>query len=431
MPSGPQPSRTHYDILGVSRTASAEEIKKRFRELARTLHPDVNPNDPNASQKFAEVTTAYKTLSDTLSRSTYDAELSLVERRAQAAQARAGGATSTATYATQAPRPNPPGATPPPKAAAPSPGDEAARLVGLARVAISQHRFVDARDRAQRSLQIRRTAEGYEVLGDVYRLQGRSEDAINMYTMSLQLNPRNGPLMERLQRLARTSTTTRRPERRYDMNSDSPYPTASSNGASAPPRTNYVSDSAYARSMGASVADARRPLAVMLTAVFGYGIAFLMLLYLAMFGNEAPRGVGPIPIPLVSRWSETLIAVLVGSGAALGVTMSLTGAIRRLDDEMIFRRAGSGFVPPMGPIVILLSLASFWAAAILHLLFSMLQEVRTAGTLRVFGAVTIVVVLAGLFYDAQGRVQIFLFGGNVVFLSFLFGWFMGDLFRTD
>ena len=52
-----------YDVLGVDTEASAEEIKKAYRKLARELHPDLNP-DPVAAEKFKEVTTAYETLSD-------------------------------------------------------------------------------------------------------------------------------------------------------------------------------------------------------------------------------------------------------------------------------------------------------------------------------------------------------------------------------
>ncbi|MGI9144099.1 MAG: DnaJ domain-containing protein, partial [Candidatus Planktophila sp.] len=47
----------HYDLLGVSRDASADEIKRAYRKLARELHPDVNP-DPATQEKFKEVTAA-------------------------------------------------------------------------------------------------------------------------------------------------------------------------------------------------------------------------------------------------------------------------------------------------------------------------------------------------------------------------------------
>ncbi len=62
----------YYDILGVSRDASSDEIKKAFRRLARTLHPDVNSHDPEAEAKFKEAAEAYEVLSDSERRATYD-----------------------------------------------------------------------------------------------------------------------------------------------------------------------------------------------------------------------------------------------------------------------------------------------------------------------------------------------------------------------
>ena len=61
----------HYDVLGVSRDSSADEIKRAYRKLARELHPDVNP-DPHTQEKFKEVTAAYETLSDPQKRQVYD-----------------------------------------------------------------------------------------------------------------------------------------------------------------------------------------------------------------------------------------------------------------------------------------------------------------------------------------------------------------------
>ncbi|MCL1630425.1 molecular chaperone DnaJ [Sporolactobacillus sp. CPB3-1] len=63
--------RDYYEILGVSKDASKDEIKKAFRKLARKYHPDVN-KDPDAPQKFKEVTKAYETLSDPQKRAQYD-----------------------------------------------------------------------------------------------------------------------------------------------------------------------------------------------------------------------------------------------------------------------------------------------------------------------------------------------------------------------
>lgn len=64
--------RDYYEVLGVSRDASTEEIKKAYRSLARKYHPDANRNDPNAAEKFKEVAEAYAVLSDANRRAQYD-----------------------------------------------------------------------------------------------------------------------------------------------------------------------------------------------------------------------------------------------------------------------------------------------------------------------------------------------------------------------
>jgi curved DNA-binding protein len=64
--------RDYYEILGVPRTASADDIKKAHRKLVRKFHPDVNKNNPAATEKFKEAQTAYDVLSDPTKRSNYD-----------------------------------------------------------------------------------------------------------------------------------------------------------------------------------------------------------------------------------------------------------------------------------------------------------------------------------------------------------------------
>ncbi len=64
--------KDYYSVLGVDKTASAEEIKKNYRRLARKYHPDMNPGDRAAEAKFKEVNEAYEVLGDAEKRRTYD-----------------------------------------------------------------------------------------------------------------------------------------------------------------------------------------------------------------------------------------------------------------------------------------------------------------------------------------------------------------------
>jgi DnaJ-class molecular chaperone len=64
--------RDLYADLGVARGASAEEVKKAYRKLARQFHPDVNPNDPKAEERFKQISFAYDVLSDDEKHRRYD-----------------------------------------------------------------------------------------------------------------------------------------------------------------------------------------------------------------------------------------------------------------------------------------------------------------------------------------------------------------------
>ena len=64
--------KDYYEILGVSRDASQEEISKAFKKMARKYHPDLNPNDPEAEKKFKDANEAYEALKDPEKRKRYD-----------------------------------------------------------------------------------------------------------------------------------------------------------------------------------------------------------------------------------------------------------------------------------------------------------------------------------------------------------------------
>ena len=70
--------RDYYETLGVSKGASASDIKKAYRKLALKFHPDKNPDDPDAKLKFQKIGEAYQVLSNEEARARYDAFVSTI-----------------------------------------------------------------------------------------------------------------------------------------------------------------------------------------------------------------------------------------------------------------------------------------------------------------------------------------------------------------
>jgi curved DNA-binding protein len=65
-------AKSLYETLGLSENANASEIKKAYRQKAKEYHPDTNPNNPEAEEKFKEINAAYEILSDPEKKSQYD-----------------------------------------------------------------------------------------------------------------------------------------------------------------------------------------------------------------------------------------------------------------------------------------------------------------------------------------------------------------------
>jgi len=89
-----KPMPTHYEILGVDKHATKEEIRRAYRSAARAIHPDTNPSH-DATEKFAALSHAYHVLADTKSRRAYDKQLEGIR---SASRGLGGEATGQAHY---------------------------------------------------------------------------------------------------------------------------------------------------------------------------------------------------------------------------------------------------------------------------------------------------------------------------------------------
>jgi tetratricopeptide (TPR) repeat protein len=381
--------KTHYEVLGVPESATGDEIKKRYREMARKYHPDVATDKELAAQIFALITEAYKTLSDTDSRKSYDAELLLKKRRGQEQVRRASGFGAMPTGG--------PRDSSAPRTARESAHSEADRLITQAQAAFVRNKMSEARNLAEQARRYNpRSAAAFEVLGDISRVQGKTDEAIGFYTMVLQIDPRNGAVRQRMERMARAS---------------GPFPAPPS------PRSRAGADPL------AAVPEHKRPIARLLVGLIGYaGVALLLLVGAFGGGNWKRAG-----LPLVSEWSLPLVALLVLCGLILGATMAATGAVRRIEDDFLLKTRGVG--APLGGLMMLVGALCFWIAGLVHLAIALVQESHTSSLLRVYGSIALTTVLATL--SLGGGWQTLVFGGNVVLLAYLLGWFAGDYLRGD
>lgn len=380
--------KTHYEILGLPRTATKDQIKRRYRQLVRKYHPDVAQDKEAAKAAFIQITEAYNTLINDDRRVIYDASLDAEMFRVElkrpepppSSQAARSSATTSAGSRGHS---------------AQSPGTRASQAQKWVREA--QDYFIRGQFRqaiwACREAQKLdpRNVQCHVILGDIFRIQGQIENAIAMYSIVVQLDPRNVDVQTKLNRLVRQSSS----------------------------------------SVERSASGERRAALRMGLNLMGVSMSLFLLFLLAMNPGQPIQWLA-MNMPIVGTWSTMLFAVLMINGALVGFLLSVNETVHPLDDELVFQAVRApGVRPasyPIGLILVLFNFLNFYLAAGVYLIIGLVQESVSKSVMRAFVATFGLILLTALVY-APGVSQVLLWGGNVAFPALLFGWAVGDMFR--
>ncbi|MGQ9486641.1 MAG: J domain-containing protein [Armatimonadota bacterium] len=386
------PDRDYYEVLGVPPNATNEQIRRRFRELARKYHPDVN-RSPDAEHRFKEITEAYRVLSSPSLRADYD----LMRRSAQNARTGTGSATTTPPprsrpSSQQSTRQQRPTGASSAYTSARSAEIEAQQLLQSAMLAYARGNLYEAQSLAKRVLRIQRhNAQAYEILGDVYRQERRIEEAIAMFTCALQCNTRSASAQSKLDALLR---------QRYFYGTE-------------PPR---------AASVGILWARYGQ--------MVGWVVVTMLVLapwYLALETDGVFQGIG-----FVSRWSGALALLMLTASMLAGALLTLGGRIEPIA-QVVWWPHRQGL--PQAHLAVagllgVLGVLAFYAAAFLYLLIASTRNAFHRTLNRVVGTVVALTVGFVLSY-APGREQVALFAPNLLWFGVLCGWAFGDSVRSQ
>ncbi|MER3412835.1 MAG: hypothetical protein C4341_01080 [Armatimonadota bacterium] len=361
--------RTHYDVLGVPRDATQEQIRLAFRRLVLKYHPD-RSGTSRTTDLFMQIVEAHAVLSSLERRAHYDALLRAAER----------GAAHRATR--EAP---PRGAQQERDARSGAyqrtPAPDIARLLNTAVRELSRGRLERAEATARRVIeQDFRVALAHSVLGDVYRSRGKLDDALKHYAYALQFEPENAIYQKRYYSLHAASGTR---------------------GAAAQ-RT----------------ANATLPLIVASV------ITFLTLAYVAIAKEEPMRGLPAI----INTWTAGLLVMLFVCGLTMGAALSISMAVDPC--ETVLKTAGGRLSrsAALGVVAII----NFWAAALIYAVIGVLQDAFTYSISRVVFLVAVLTACFATASALSGQIswaQTLLWGGNVIYLGVLAGWLVADAFR--
>jgi DnaJ-domain-containing protein 1 len=374
-------ARTHYDTLGLKRTASQAEIKSAYRKLVLQHHPD-RSKDPRSRDIFLQATEAYELLSDPERRRGYDEQLDLEARRA------AERVRQNVANPQPQPRPAPPRPSSPPPGwrTEAAPTNVAADVQRLT-VLFSRGRHAEAEKLARQISQAEpRHPVPYAVLGDIARLRGDLNEAARLYAYAAQFEPNNPVYQRRYEELLGSARVVE--DRRQ--------------------RTQLATED-------------RKVLAPMT----GGAIVLFAAIYLAL-GQERAVLASVSPI---STWTLGLLVMLFLSGVGVGASLAMGNLLDR------FQSLTTTATGRMGPNVALglVAVANFWAAALLYLLLGAFQRAFNFSTTRIVlgvGAATLLLTLGAVLSHVLDAGQVALWGGNLVYIGALVGWMVADAFRA-
>jgi curved DNA-binding protein CbpA len=416
----------HYEVLGLPPTASAEQIKKKYRELARLFHPDVN-SSPGAEQKILSVNQAYRVLGDPERRAAYDAERTLQKPPPHTRRPDTPPATP--------PRPRRPAGPPPdPKGrayydgfgrsyadpnsdsdSAPSPGPASQRKWSDARPSGTEQVLTEAKlafinrdfQLAQRlcyeALRLHpREAVAHEILGDIYARQGDSQRASTCFSYAIQFNPRNRTAQMKLDRLMRVASVQR-----------------------GGPSITYTRANSVA-STSTQTSDAGIAVCTILAAGLTFVTPFMVALNPGDLQFDGSGGI---------FWlSFNLLAALGVSGVACGILLAFYARMRPFSEEMWRRTRSDGTRTPvpLGAILGLFAIVLFYFSFVAYIAISAIRNRFSPSILRAYAATLALVLVYTLAYHPSGTANPIittLLAGNVLFPSVLLGWAIGDGLR--
>ncbi len=255
-----------------------------------------------------------------------------------------------------------------------------------AEAAFVRRRLNEAAELAREALkQDNRNAEGYALLGDILRDQGQHQKALTMYNYAIQFDPNSRRYWQLLEEVT-ALREGRAVSRRYSRERPSPF--------NRPP-----------------------------SAWVGVALA-LVFVVLSL-------------IHLQSRWGQpaffnlpmNLIYAALGDGFLMGLVLAATAIIGPFDDELLwYQVAGVGpETTPVGVFVALPGLVFFWAAPVFYLIVALLDENFSLSILVAFFVSGLITATLGLLSPQEGRLAVYLVGGNFVFLGVLCGWLVGSI----